>query len=172
VHACCFSRHGRWLATAHRPPLAQQSEVWRSVIRVWDAVTSEPITLPLRFDRKITRLEFVAQDTQLLVEHWAPPEPPQRWTIDLSVNEGSAEDFLLRAELLSAQRSFLSGEAWHHSGGVQAKLSAEEALAHVTSVGPLRPLAKEDCRNLWLRQPNATVRTSPPKETAEPHDRR
>jgi len=150
VYACSFSHNGRWLATASRTPGSQQSRIWGCGIRIWDVTSSEPISLPLTFSEKVTRLAFVADDMRLFVERWVPPAPPQRWIIDLAVNEGSAKDFLLRAELLSAQRSFLSGGARHIPQALQGALSAEEALAHATSVGPLRPLSKEDCRDLWL----------------------
>jgi WD40 repeat protein/serine/threonine protein kinase/class 3 adenylate cyclase len=151
VYACSFSHNGRWLATAHRTPEAQQAHRWDAQVRIWDVANSEPISLlPFSFTNKVTRLGFVANDTRLFVERWLPPAPPQRWVIDLAANEGSAKDFLLRAELLSAQRSFLRGPAQHSPRLLPEALSTEEAVADSTIVGPLRPLDKEECRQLWL----------------------
>jgi hypothetical protein len=149
VYACSFSHNGRWLATANRTPEAQGSKRWSSQVRLWDVANSEPIGVPAAFPDRVTRLAFVANDAQLFIERWVPPARPQRWLIDLAADEGSAKDFLLRAELLSAQRSFLSGGAQHLAPALGGSISAEEALARATSVGPLRPLSKDDCRELW-----------------------
>jgi len=97
----------------------------------------------------VTRLIFVAEDKRLFVEHWVPPAPPERRLIDLGVDKGWSEELVLQTELLSAQRSFLSGGAEYLSQARQGKLSAEEALLHATSIGPRLPLSKEDCRELW-----------------------
>jgi WD40 repeat protein/serine/threonine protein kinase/class 3 adenylate cyclase len=152
VYACAFSDNGRWLATAYRTHKAQQSRLWRSGVRIWDVTNSEPISLSLPFSERVTRLAFVSGDTHLFVEHWIPPAPPQRWIVDLATNRGEAKDFLLRAELLSAQPSFLSAWAQRSQNGTGGALSAEEALTQATGIGPLRrPLSKEDCLSLWRR---------------------
>jgi len=161
VYLCAFSHNGRWLATANRTPEAQQMRRWDGEVRIWDIENNEPVGLPLAFPEKLRRLEFVAQDTRLFVERWVPPAAPKRWLIDLAVTEGSAERFLLRAELLSAQRSFLSGETQHLPQALRGNLSAEEALMHATSIGPLRRLTKEDCRELWLYLSSGTSPRSP-----------
>jgi len=154
VYACSFSHNGRWLATACRAPESQGTKTWSSHIRIWDVANGEPISLPVTFSNKVTRLAFVADDTRLFVERWLPPAAPERWVIDLAVNEGSPQEFLLRTELLSAQRSFLSGRAQQLSRALQGGLSAEEKeiLVRAASVGlgPLRPLSKEYCHELWL----------------------
>jgi serine/threonine protein kinase/WD40 repeat protein len=150
VYLCAFSHNGRWLATASRTPESQQTEKWGSHVRIWDIVNNEAVSLPLAFTDMLTRLVFVDGDTRLFAERWVLPGPPERWIIDLAVKEGSAKELLLLSELLSAQRSFLSGRVEHLPQALEGKLSAEEALIHATSVGPLRPLSKEDCRDLWL----------------------
>jgi WD40 repeat protein/serine/threonine protein kinase/class 3 adenylate cyclase len=150
VYACGFSHNGRWLATASRTLQSQDSGKWDGEIRIWDVANSEPVTLPFAFPEKVTRLGFVANDTRLFIERWVPPTPPIRCVIDLDPNKGSAKAFLVRAELLSAQRSFLRGRALNSSRSFQEALSAEDAMAHATSVAPFRPLGKEDCRQLWL----------------------
>jgi hypothetical protein len=151
VYLCSFSHNGQWLATANRTPEAQASKHWSSQVRIWDVANSEPVGLPVALPDRVTRLAFVANDARLFVERWVPPATPERWLIDLATDEGSAKDFLLRAELLSGQRSFLSGRAQHLPLALEGPISAEEALARATSVGPLRPLTKEDCRELWSR---------------------
>ncbi len=150
VHACVFSHNGRWVATAHRTPESQQARRWRSDVRIWDTANSEPVSVRFAFREKITRLLFVDGDRRLLVERWVPPAPPRRWLVNLAVDEGSAKEFLLLAELLSSQRSFLSGASTRMPGALGGTLSAEEALLHATTFGPLRLLSKEDCRELWL----------------------
>jgi WD40 repeat protein len=150
VYLCAFSHNGRWLATACRTHESQQTRNWDSDVRIWDFLNNEAVSLPFVFPGRLTRLVFVAGDTQLFAERWVLPGRPERWLINLDVNEGSARELLLRSELLSAQRSFLSGRVKHLSQALEDKLSAEETLIHATSVGPLRPLSKEDCRDLWL----------------------
>jgi hypothetical protein len=92
---------------------------------------------------------FVAEDKFLFVENWVPPRPPQRWLMDLGVDKGSAKGFVLRAELLSAQRSFLSGATEHPSQALEGRLSAEEGLLDATSIGHRLPLSSNDCSELW-----------------------
>ena len=150
VFACAFSHNARWLATVSRTPEAQQLGKWSSQLRIWDVAHSEVVSLPVDFSELVTKIEFVAQDTLLLVESWRPPAEPRRWLISLRVNEGSAKELLLRTQLLSAQRSFLSGGAQHLPQALPGRLSGEEALTYATSVGPLRPLTKQDCKELWL----------------------
>jgi hypothetical protein len=150
VYACAFSHNSRWLATAHRTPESQQKgNFWTSQIRIWDITTGRPIGLPLAFPEKVTKLGFVAEDTQLFVERWAPPAPPQRRLIDLGVDKGTATEFLLRAELLSGERSFLSGSTEHFSLDTEGNLSVDEALIHATDVGQRLRLSKDQCRELW-----------------------
>jgi WD40 repeat protein len=149
AYACTFSHNGRWLATVCRTPESQQAGKWSSQIRIWDIPNNVPLCPPLRFLEKVTRLIFVAEDKRLFVEHWVPPAPPERRLIDLGVDKGWSEELVLQTELLSAQRSFLSGGAEYLSQARQGKLSAEEALLHATSIGPRLPLSKEDCRELW-----------------------
>jgi hypothetical protein len=120
-----------------------------SHIQIWDIANNEPVTLPFLFSEEATRLAFVAGDTQLFVERWVPPAPPHRWLIDLAVNEGSVRELLLRSELLSGQRSFLSGGTQLLSEALEGILSAEEAPHRAASIGPRGPLTKEDCRELW-----------------------
>jgi WD40 repeat protein len=128
VYACAFSHNGRWLATANRTRAVQQARMgWSSHIQIWDIANSEPVTLPFLLSQQVTRLAFVAGDTRLFVEQWVPPAPPHRWLIDLALNVGSAKELLLRAELLSAQRSFLSGGTQLLSEALEGILSAEEA---------------------------------------------
>jgi WD domain, G-beta repeat len=164
VFICSFSHNGRWLATASRTPEAQGSRAWNSDIRIWDVANGEPVSLPVVLPEKVTRLAFVASDTHLFIERWLPPAAPQRWLIDLAVKEGAPEDFLLWTELLSAQRSFLGGRAPHPSQALEGGLSAEEVLVHASGVGPLRPLTKNDCRELWLHLSGRRVAAP----TAEP----
>lgn len=151
VHACVFSHNGCWVATAHRTPESQQARSWRSDVRIWDTANSEPVSVRFAFPEKITRLLFVDGDRRLLVERWDPPMPPRRWLINLGVDEGSAKEFLMVAELLSSQRSFLNTATPHLPRVLEGTLSAEQTLLHATTFGPLRLLNKEDCRELWLQ---------------------
>jgi WD40 repeat protein len=150
VYACAFSPNDRWLATASRTPEAQQAGTWSSQVRVWDVANNEPVSLPLPFSELVTRLAFVAGETMLLVESWRPPAEPKRWLVNLPVNEGSAKDLLLRAQLVSGQRSFLVGRTQHPTNAWEGKLSAEQAMTYAMSVGPLRPLTKEELKGLWF----------------------
>jgi serine/threonine protein kinase/WD40 repeat protein len=151
VNACAFSHNGRWLATANQTRAVQQAAMGsNSHIQIWDIANSEPITLPFLFPEAPTRLVFVAGDTRLFVERWVPPAPPRRWLVDSSVIEGSTSEYLLRAELLSGQRSCLSGGTQLLSQALEGILSAEEAPHRAASIGPRGPLSKEDCRELWL----------------------
>lgn len=149
VFLCGFSGNGRWLATVNRTPEAQQAGTWSNQLRIWDVVHSEPVSLPLPFADLATRVSFVARDTMLFVESWKPPAPPRRWLVDLPVNEKSAEDLLLELQLVSSQRSFLSG-AEHLRRSGDDRLSAEQTLSYATGVGPLRPLSKKELKELWL----------------------
>jgi serine/threonine protein kinase/WD40 repeat protein len=151
VYACAFSHNGRWLASAYRTQESQQASRWGSHIRIWDIPTCVPISLPFEFTERVTKMRFVDEDKRLFVERWVPPAPPQRWLIDLEVNKGSIQELLLRAELLSAQRSFLSGGTQHPAQALEGTRSVEEALLHATSIGPHPPLTKEDCQELWRR---------------------
>ena len=151
VYACAFSHSGRWLATANRTRAVLQGTMgWNSHIQIWDIANSEPITLPFLLPEAPTRLAFVAGDTRLFVERWVPPAPPRRWLIDLSTNEGPPSEYLLRTELLSGQRSFLSGDTQLLSQALEGILSAEAAPHRAASIGPRGPLSKEDCSELWL----------------------
>jgi serine/threonine protein kinase/WD40 repeat protein len=161
VYACAFSHDGRWLATANRSRVSQRGGMGSgSHIQVWDIANNEPVTLPLQFAGAVTRLAFVAGDTRLFVERWVPPATPRRWVIDLAMHAGSAQDALLQAELLSGQRSFLSGGTQLLSEALEGILSAEETPHRVASTGPRGPLSKEDCRELW-RHFSPGVTTSP-----------
>jgi WD40 repeat protein len=162
VDLCAFSRQdGRWLATSSRTPESQQVGNWVSKVQIWDTANSELITVPLGFPDRVTRLQFVAGDTSLFIERWIPPAPPQRWLIDLAVEEPSAQDFLVRAELLSAQKSFLRRGPQPGSKTARGTPSPEQALAYAMSLGPLRPLTKEDCRELWRARASSSA-SSPP----------
>jgi WD40 repeat protein len=149
VYACSFSHNGRWLATAHRTLESQHKGKWSSEIRIWDITTGRPISLPFAVPEKVTRLGFVAGDTQLFFERRVPGAPAQRWLIDLGVDKGSATEFLLRAELLSGRLSFLSGVTEYPGRAREGSLSPDEALLHATSVGPRLRLSKDQCRELW-----------------------
>jgi hypothetical protein len=107
------------------------------------------MSLSCKFPGTLTRLAFVGEDSRLLIERWIPPEPPQRWLVGLAVDEGSPEDFLRRAELLCAQRSSFSAGDNSSSPARKGALSAADALAYASNIGPLRPLTKEECRQLW-----------------------
>jgi hypothetical protein len=109
------------------------------------------MSLPIAFSEKVTRLGFVAGDTRLFVERWVPPALPQRWLIDLAVNDGSAKEFVLWAELLSDEHSLLGAESRHLAHAPQGTLPPDEALLRATtaSLGPRPRLSKEECRELW-----------------------
>jgi serine/threonine protein kinase/WD40 repeat protein len=152
AYACAFSHNERWLATVHRTPETQQSHGWNGHIRLWDIGTGKPISMPFAFPEKVTRLGFLAGDAQLFVERWQYPAAPQRWLIDLPMNEGSAKEFVLRSELLSGERSFLNAGSKELSRALEGALSAEEErLRAATTVSSRLPLTKEDCRDLWQR---------------------
>jgi WD40 repeat protein len=149
VHSCAFSHNGRWLATADRTPESQQSSKWASDIRIWDITTGRPISPPISFSNKVTRLGFVAGDSRLFVEQWVAPAVPQRWLIDLGVDKGSWQEFLLRAQMLCGERSFLSNGTEDLSHATNGNLSADEALLRATSVAEREKLKIEECRELW-----------------------
>jgi WD40 repeat protein len=165
VYACAFSHNGRWLATANRTPKAQGAKRWSSEIRIWDVVNSEPVGLPIAIYDRVTRLVFLGNGGRLFVERWQPPAAPERWIVDLvsqndrGAHKGLTQEFLLQTELLSAQRSFLSGRTPHLSRALEGSISAEEAMSRATSVGQLRPLSKEDCRELWHHLSSARLPT-------------
>jgi hypothetical protein len=107
---------------------------------MWDVANNEPVSPPIPFSELVTRLGFVAGETMLLVESWKLPAGPKRWLIDLPVDEGSAKELLVRTQVASGQRSFLSGSE---------EVSAEQALTYAMSIGPLRSLTKQELKELW-----------------------
>jgi len=152
VYACAFSHNSRWLATANRTPAAQPtSKNSNTQVQIWDIANNEPVTQPFPFSEKVTRLEFVAGDTHLYLEELIPPDPAHRYLINLAVNRGSAQEYLLRAELMSGQRSFLSDSSQPLSQALEGILSAEATPHLAASVGPRGTLSLEDCRKLWLQ---------------------
>jgi len=154
VYACALSRNGRWLATINQKLSFRQSSGWSSQVCLWDISDGALIGPPIGFTNRITKLDFVDQDKRLFIERWLPPAPPERWLIDLPEDNGTPQEFLIRNELLCAQRSFLSA-------GAQSSLSLDKALAYATSIGPLRPLSKEECRELWFRLAPRPDRSAP-----------
>jgi WD40 repeat protein len=151
IHACALSHSGRWLATACRTPQSQLTLGWASDIQIWDITTGRPVSLPISFPEKVTRMGFVTRDSRLFVERWIPPAMPQRWLIDLGVDKGSATEFLLRAQLLCGERSFLSDGTKYLSQVTKENLSVDEALLRATRAGEREKLSTEECRELWRR---------------------
>ncbi len=155
VYSCAFSHNSRWLATANRTPAAQRpSRAESTQVQIWDIVNNEPVILPLQFPGAVTRLTFIAGDTHLFVEQSAPSAPAHGYLINLTVNKGSASEYLLRAELLSGQRSFLkpsflNDSAQPLSEALEGILSAEGPPHRAASIGPRGTLSLEDCRKLW-----------------------
>jgi WD40 repeat protein len=153
-----FSHHERWLATASRTPRAQQSGTRDCQVRIWDAANNEPVSLPWEFSRLVTGLIFLDNDKALLVECWEPPQEPVRWLIPLPTGSGDPGELLVKAQLLSAQKSFLSGGSHLFEHTRDGLLSAEEALSYAMSVAPVRPLTTHECEQLWLLMPRSKPR--------------
>jgi WD40 repeat protein len=151
VYACAFSRNGRWLATAYRTWEAQQDRHWHSQVRIWDTATGEavglPMPLPATATNPITRLAFVAADTRLFVERWAPPSLPQRWITELPSGADPAEDYLRRTELLAAQEALVA----NRTANTAAQSAAESRLTLTSEAGFGRrlPLSREQCEARW-----------------------
>jgi WD40 repeat protein len=144
VIACTFSSNHTWLATICNARSPQRGPHRR--VQLWDVAHSEPIGLPYEFPKFIHGLQFVAQDTQLLVEGGSPT---QRWLIDLSTGDAPASTFLVQAEMFSGQHSFLSERARIRDEPQLQLPGLEEILPYSTGMGPLRPLSVEECAALW-----------------------
>ena len=146
VIACAFSSDNAWLATICKARSPRRGPHTR--VQLWQVSHGESIGLPYEFPLDVERVQFVAQDTRLLVEGGAPP---QRWLLDLSTSDESPHRLLLRAELFSGQHSFLRERPDRESQSLPKPVELEEVLPYSAGMGPLRPLSVEESEALWLQ---------------------
>ena len=103
--------------------------------------------LPYQLPAGLTRLEFVAQNSRLLVSGGAPG---QGWLINLATSNETREGILSRAELLSGQCSFVRSVPERASASWSTRFDLEEVLRYSSSMGALRPLAVDECQTRWM----------------------
>jgi WD40 repeat protein len=94
-----WSEDGRWLVTA------SPSE---RVLRVWDTVTGEPITPPLRQTNGVDRVRFIARGQAILAEN----ARGEGCVWDLRRESRPVEDLVLIAQLLASRETAPNGAAF------------------------------------------------------------